>query len=99
MARTGLEAAPADVEVTTRDERVVWRGLPGWDYGQPAQRAMAGHHHEHEDVEDDREHAADHHGARAAVHQSRGRPGDARGVRCRPEHRPACGSCGGRRFR
>lgn len=28
MARTGLEAAPADVEVTTRDERVVWRGLP-----------------------------------------------------------------------
>lgn len=53
--RGAFESRELDQLVDLLDERVVWRGLPGWDYGRDGHASLVGHeHHDAGGHEEDR---------------------------------------------
>jgi ketosteroid isomerase-like protein len=46
--RAAFESRVLDQLVALLDERVVWRGLPGWDYGRDGDAGLAADNHYHE---------------------------------------------------
>jgi ketosteroid isomerase-like protein len=60
--RTALESGDLEQLVALLDDRVVWRGLPGWDYGHRAEPDVAADdNQEHDDHAADHEHEGDDH--------------------------------------
>ena len=53
--RGAFESRELDQLVDLLDERVVWRGLPGWDYGRDGHASLVGHeYHDAGGHEEDR---------------------------------------------